>query len=164
MNKGIYILLLLIGLTSCSEDVVFNNNAAFQGVKDNVSWKAADANAMISGENSIELQAVTINETVTLKIPLVDELVFQKDTSSFKKYKLGINETTTANYTSFLNGSLTSYETGASLGGGEIVITDYDGFTISGKFRFNAENTDSTSEPSTVNFQHGVFYKVPIAL
>ena len=61
--------MLLIGLTSCGEDIVFNNNAAFQAVKNNDSWKAADASATVSDEASLLIQAVTKNETLTLENP-----------------------------------------------------------------------------------------------
>ena len=164
MKKRIYILMLLIGLTSCGEDIVFNNNAAFQAVKNNDSWNAADASATVSDEASLLIQAVTINETVTLEIPLPTSLVSQKDSSTYITHDLGTSDTKTASYTTLLNGALLTYETGVNIGDGQIIITDYDGVTISGKFRFNAENIESeSSESPTVNFQYGVFYKVPIA-
>jgi hypothetical protein len=164
MKKRIYILMLLIGLTSCGEDIVFNNDAAFQGVKNNESWRAADASATVSDEASLLIQAVTINETVTLEIPLPTSLVSQKDSSTYITHNLGTSDTKTASYTTLLNGALLTYETGVNIGDGQIIITDYDGVTISGKFRFNAENIESeSSESPTVNFQYGVFYKVPIA-
>lgn len=163
MKKRIYILMLLIGLTSCGEDIVFNNNAAFQAIKNNDSWKAADASATVSDEASLLIQAVTINETVTLEIPLPTSLVSQKDSSTYITHNLGTSDTKTASYTTLLNGALLAYETGVNIGDGQIIITDYDGLTISGKFRFNAENIESeSSESPTVNFQYGVFYKVPI--
>ena len=156
--------MLLIGLTSCGEDIVFNNDAAFQGVKNNESWRAADASATVSDEASLLIQAVTINETVTLEIPLPTSLVSQKDSSTYITHNLGTSDTKTASYTTLLNGALLTYETGVNIGDGQIIITDYDGVTISGKFRFNAENIESeSSESPTVNFQYGVFYKVPIA-
>lgn len=163
MKKRIYILLLLIGLTSCGEDIVFNNDAAFQGVKNNESWKAADASATVTDDASMLIQAVTINETVTLEIPLPTTFVNQKDSSTYITYNLGTSDTKTATYTAIVNGALLAYETGTNIGDGQIIITDYDGLTISGKFRFNAENIESSTDSPTVNFQYGIFYKVPIA-
>ena len=119
--------------------------------------------ASIGTSNSLLINAVTINETLTLKIPLPGSLVSQIDSSTYLTYVLGTSETRKASYTITLNTVVTSYQTGFGKGDGEIVITDYDGLTISGTYRFNAKNTDSSSEEAAnVNFQKGSFYKVPI--
>ena len=164
MKKAIYFLMIFIGLTSCSQDIAFNNNAAFQGVKDNVSWKAADSKAIIDIENkSISIEAINYNESLTMTMPLPDTFVNQKNKSTHKTYSLGIDNKANVTYFQSLNEVQTDYEADFGIGDGEIVITDYDGFTISGTYRFNLKNTDTASEePETVNFQYGNFYKVPI--
>ncbi|PWA05639.1 DUF6252 family protein [Flavobacterium psychrotolerans] len=163
MKKGIYFLLFLIGLTSCSQDVTFNNNAAFQGVKDNVFWKASDAVAKIGTGSSLNIEAVTVNEKLTLTMPLPAKLVSQRDKSTYITYDLGASEAKKAIYVNTLNAVVLTYQTGFGIGDGQIVVTDYDGATISGTFRFNAKNTDATSEEAPIlNLQSGVFYKVPI--
>jgi hypothetical protein len=51
------------------------------------------------------------------------------------------------------------------VGDGEIIITEFDqeARTVTGTFRFNAKNTVSTPQVNdNMNFQEGVFYKVPI--
>jgi hypothetical protein len=46
---------------------------------------------------------------------------------------------------------------------GEIQITEFNGDTISGNFKFNAINSNGNPlGGEQVNFQHGVFYKVPV--
>jgi Family of unknown function (DUF6252) len=46
---------------------------------------------------------------------------------------------------------------------GEVVITEYDGATVSGTFKFNAPKTTGLStDPEALNYQYGTFYKVPI--
>ena len=47
---------------------------------------------------------------------------------------------------------------------GEIKITEYDNvnFTISGKFKFNAANSNGSLGGPILNFQYGEFYKIPI--
>lgn len=48
---------------------------------------------------------------------------------------------------------------------GEIEITEYDqdNFTVSGKFKFNAINTNNSPFGGPIlNFQHGEFYRIPI--
>lgn len=163
MNKGIYFLLVLIGLTSCTQDVVFNNNAAFQGVKDNIAWRAADARASVNPDTSINIEALTINETLTLNIPFPTTFVNQKIESTYIEHKLEEDNNVNVAYSIFLNGASTDYETDSQNREGLITITDYDGQTISGTFWFNVKNTDSESEEAKiVNFQYGNFYKVPI--
>jgi hypothetical protein len=55
------------------------------------------------------------------------------------------------------------YLTQNGIGDGEIVITNYDGVTMSGTFRFNAINTiNNSDQPNAVNFNKGNFYKIPI--
>jgi hypothetical protein len=133
--------------------------AAFQGVKDNQAWKADDSKATMSINGLLTIEAVTLNETMTLRMPLPSTFVFQKSLNTHITYALGSTESKKATYSNILGGATVQYETG----NGEIVITDYDGTTISGTFRFNAFNTDplSTEQP-IVNLQSGVFYKVPI--
>jgi hypothetical protein len=51
-------------------------------------------------------------------------------------------------------------------GNGQIVLTEYDTInrTVSGVFKFNAENSSNNPlEGTNLNFQQGVFYKVPIS-
>ena len=59
------------------------------------------------------------------------------------------------------------FATGIDIGDGEIVITEYDNVnnTISGTFKFRAKNADGDSLAGDIlNFQQGVFYKVPISV
>ncbi len=164
MKKGIFLVLFLSLLTSCSQDLSLNNNAAFQAVKDNQFWKAADANSVRIAGGLLNINAVTQTESVVLTIPLPTRLVSQKDKNSYITYFLGIDEEQSAQYVKTLNTIIYSFETGINNGDGEIVVTDYDGSYISGTFKFNAKNTDTGSiTEATVNFQKGVFYKVPIA-
>jgi Family of unknown function (DUF6252) len=163
MKKRIYFILTLVVLASCSQDVTFNDKAAFQGVKDNEFWKASDAKAAITNNNKLTIEAVTLNETLTLKMPLPTTIVTQKNKNSYITHILGTSETKKASYIKILNLTEFLYQTGTSIGDGEIVITDYDGTTVSGTYRFNAENADPDStENPIVNLQNGVFYKVPI--
>ena len=62
------------------------------------------------------------------------------------------------------NGSIT-FATGSGIGDGQIKITEYDDInnTVSGTFKFNAENIYNNPLAGPVlNFQQGVFYKIPI--
>ncbi len=157
MNKGICFLLFLVGLTSCNEDISTNNTGVLQGVKDNVAWRATDAKATIESANTISIEAVTINETLTLNIPLPNKFVEST-------YDLSEANNGDVSYSIGFDGITTDYESDLDIDNpGEIVVTEYDGQTISGTFRFNLKNTDDSSEEAKIaNFQYGHFYKVPV--
>lgn len=168
MKKGIYFVLFLLALTSCSENISSNNAAAFQGVKDNVFWKATATSASITSSGLINVEGNTWNETMTLTIPIPEQIVVQKYKTSWITNILGISLTKKASFTKLENGMNYLFETGVAAdsnpGDGEIVITDYDGATVSGTFRCNAKNASALpGENNTVNFQTGVFYKVPVS-
>lgn len=163
MKKLLLIITVILTLGSCSQDVKFNNEAVFQGVKDNVSWQGGNAKAVLDSNNNLTVSAVTINETVSLKIPMPTTTINPKNKNTFVTYILGTSNTKKASYTILTNGILYEYETGSGIGDGEIVISEYDGVTLSGTFRFNAKNIDSGSEAEPlVNFQRGTLYKIPI--
>ena len=155
--------MLAIALGSCSEDVKFNNEAVFQGVKDNLFWRGQDANAVKSG-NVLTISASTIIEHMSLKVPVPAVGIDPKNSDTHVKYPLGTSLTRTASY-DFINdlGDEFFYETAIGVGDGEVVISEYDGVYVSGTFRFNAHNTDPESEaPEIVNVQHGTFYRIPV--
>lgn len=156
MKKIVSLLVLLVAFTSCEEDVKFNNPAV-QALKNDELWRATEFWAVKSG-SSVILTAKNDVETVVLKInaPAPNSV-----------HDLGVNELNKATYQLSVDGIEDFYETGTGLGNGRIVIrgemdnningTDGKGF-ISGNFYFNAYN----AADNVVNFQKGVFYKVPI--
>ncbi|MBC7607838.1 MAG: hypothetical protein H7199_12915 [Burkholderiales bacterium] len=163
MKKLLSIIIIILTLVSCSQDVKFNNEAVFQGVKDNSSWQGGNAKAVLDNNNNLTISAATINETITLKIPMPITAINPKNRNTFVTYTLGTSSSRKASYSILTNGILYEYETGAAVGDGEIVISEYDGVILSGTFRFNAENTDAGSEAAPlVNFQRGTLYKIPI--
>lgn len=159
MKKIVSLLVLLVAFASCEEDIKFNNPAV-QGLKDDVKWKATSFEATKSG-NSVIVIARNDVETVTLKInaPAPNSV-----------HNLGVDDVQTATYELNVDGIQETYKTGTDFGNGKIVIMDEKdnningtngkGF-ISGSFYFNAYNAD---ESKVVNFQKGVFYKVPLTI
>ncbi len=154
MKKYFYFLLLLIVATSCTEDVKFNN-PAFQGLKDNVFWRANAYKA-----------AVSINSNFVIEGSLgYEKVMLQVDNTAKKTYILGVNDVVKASYANTFPGKESEFSTGTNKGSGQIVITDYDSVnnTISGTFKFNAVNSNTTDlDNPKVTFTEGVFYKVPI--
>lgn len=154
MKKYFYFLLLLIVATSCTEDVKFNN-PAFQGLKDNVFWRAVTYKAAVSIEGNFVVEGSLGYEKVTLQVNNIAE----------KTYVLGVNNVIKASYANTFPGKESAFSTGTKKGSGQIVITDFDAEnnTISGTFKFNALNDNVTDlDNQKVTFTEGVFYKVPV--
>jgi hypothetical protein len=148
MKKILSLLVLLVAFTSCEEDVKFNTPAV-QSIKE--LWKATEFSAVKTG-NALTLTAKNGFETVILKTTSVTP----------GEYVLGTGVANKATYALSVDGIEEFYQTGTDLGNGLITIsadnTDATKGYISGFFRFNAVSDAGV----TINFQEGVFYKVPI--
>lgn len=154
MKKKFLYLFLLFAVISCQEDIKFNSSS-FQGQKDNVFWRAIDSKATLATNGSLSIEAYTRNEKVILKT-----------TSTIPQiYILGTSTSKTASYIlTDSNGAIT-FSTGINFGDGQIEITEYDAVnkTVTGTFRFEAENSNNNPlVGSVLNFQNGVFYKIPV--
>ena len=165
MKKLSLIIIVLFAFISCQEDVRFNN-PSLQGMKDNVFWRAVESKATITSANVLSIEAYTRNEKLTLIMPKPTTLINPNVESSYVTYFLGTSTNRTATYVlSDTGGSIITFSTGFGIGDGQITINEYDAVnnTVSGTFKFNAENTDNNSLAGPlVNFQQGVFYKVPV--
>ncbi|HEY4618713.1 MAG TPA: DUF6252 family protein [Flavobacterium sp.] len=154
MKKQILLILALFSLISCVEDVSFNN-PSFQGVKDNVFWRAIESKASLDPSGSLVIEAYSGSEVITLKTT----------STAAQTYVLGTSTSKTATYVRTGSDGTITFATGTGIGDGQISITEYDpeNNTVTGTFKFNAENIDNNpSVGSVLNFQQGVFYKVPI--
>lgn len=154
MKKILSLLVLLVTITSCEEDIQFNTPAV-QGLKDNELWKATEFNATLGGGGELTIEATNGFETVVLKT---------ESSTPGMAFQLGISEINKATYSLMADDISFNYQTGTGLGDGLIEISNEPGETsiqngyISGTFRFNAVDDGG----DTVNFQRGFFYKVPI--
>ena len=156
MKKQFLHLLVLVAFISCQDDVKFNS-PTFEGQKDNVFWRAVDSKAILAANGSVTIEAYTRNEKVTL-------LTNSKNPGT---YSLGIDNLNTATYVLEDSNPKITFKTEAGNDGvdGEIVIEEYDAVnkTITGTFKFNAENVNANPLAGPIlNFQYGVFYKVPV--
>jgi len=156
MKKIFLLLLITFSSSSCVEEVVFNNPSV-QGKVDNVFWRSASSKAVIATNGSMMLTAEVQKQ----------ELIIKTSSNTLGTYLLGDGVANTATFI-VKNNDNTSivYITGEDIGGeGQIVITEFDNVnkTISGTFRFNAVNhLDNPLGGEILNFQQGVFYKVPV--
>jgi len=156
MKKQFLYVFLLFAFISCQEDVKFNN-PSFQGQKDNVFWRAVDSKAILAQDGSLSIEGLTRNEKLTLKTTSTDK----------GNYFLGTGILNTATYVLTDASGTTTFYAGLTTGEGQIVITEYDDVnkTVSGTFKFNAENMGNNPLAGPIlNFQYGVFYKVPVVL
>ena len=155
MKKHFLFIIVLFSLISCEEDIKFNN-PSFQGLKDNVFWRAVQTNASLGANGSLIIEAYSGNEVIT----------FRTTSKLPQTYFLGTSTSKSATYVlTDSNGSIT-FATGFGIGDGQIKITEYDEInnTVSGTFRFNAENIFNNPLAGPIlNFQQGVFYKIPIS-
>ncbi|WP_166922570.1 DUF6252 family protein [Flavobacterium poyangense] len=154
MKKYFYFLSLLLVLTSCTEEIKFNN-PAFQTLKDNVFWRAQSYSAHIGTNGRVVIEGTLGFEKVSL----------QTASTAEKTYFLGVDDISKASYFNTLPAELAEFSTGTNLGDGQIVVTDFntETNTISGTFKFNAVNLkEGNTDKSEVHFTEGVFYKVPL--
>ena len=155
MKKYFLFIVVLFSLVSCEEDISFNN-PSLQGVKDNVFWRGVQSRATLAPNGSLLIESFTANETLSMRTTATTAQTYFLGTSESKKAIYTVTDAT--------NG-LVTFSTGFGIGEGQIVITKYDAInnTITGTFKFSAKNTNTNSLASPiVNFQHGVFYKVPV--
>jgi hypothetical protein len=155
MKKVLFVLVLSLFMSSCSDDVVFNNPSV-QGLMNNVFWRALQSKATLSKDGTIAIEAVTLKETLTLHL----------SSTQVKTYVLDNNTIDYVSYTSRETTPTTILSTRYGKGTGKITITEYDVIknTISGTFTFVIPfiATD-TQESKEFYFSQGVFYKVPVA-
>ncbi len=154
MKKYFLFVVVLFSLVSCEEDVHFNTSS-FQGTKDNVFWRAVQSKATVASDGSLVIEAYTGNEITTLKI----------NETALTSYFLGVDAANMATYVLNDASGKVTFATGTDVGNGEIVLTEYDAVnhTVSGTFKFNAVNINNNPLfGEEVNFQYGVFYKVPV--
>jgi len=144
-----------IVLSSCSDNVT-RNNPSFQGLKDNVMWRAADSEATVEN-GALTISGIDAYETLTLRLNSKNE----------GTYILGVNNGRKATFVDDVNDVPLTFATGINEGDGQVVVTDYDeiNMTVTGTFRFNAVNVgDNPLGGAELNFQEGVFYKVPVVI
>lgn len=65
MKNFLSLFIVAVAFSSCQEDVKFNN-PGFQGLKDDVFWRANDARAYVSTTGKLSIEALTEYETITL--------------------------------------------------------------------------------------------------
>jgi hypothetical protein len=65
MKRFLSLFIIAVAFSSCQEDVKFNN-PGFQGLKDDVFWRANDARAYVDASGNLSIEALTAYESITL--------------------------------------------------------------------------------------------------
>jgi hypothetical protein len=150
----------MFAFCSCSQDIRFNDQVVFQGIINNIFWKGGNAKAA-KDNVKMSIQAVTLTEVVRLDFPLHALNNQSVKTRYICQYDLGTSNNRTAYYSLTTLDGTNEFKTAIGVGDGLITVSQYDGVTVSGTFRFNAKSTNPESD-ETVNVQSGTFYKVPV--
>jgi hypothetical protein len=101
MKRYLPLLLVILIMSACQEDVKFNT-PGFQGLKDDVFWRANEAKAYISSTGKLSIEALTQYEQITLNT----------SSANVGTYILGTtNINNAASYTSNFNEVVLDYET-----------------------------------------------------
>jgi hypothetical protein len=101
MKRFLPLFIIAIALSSCQEDVKFNT-PGFQGLKDDVFWRANDARAYVSASGDLTIEALTEYEEITLTTSSANEGVYVLGTA---------NTSNSATYTSNFNDIELEYAT-----------------------------------------------------
>jgi hypothetical protein len=154
--KKIILLLLVVAVFSACEQDTMTNTPALQGKLENVFWRAIDSKAVLNQDGSLTITGLARLQT----------LVLQTSSKNKGTYVLGNSNSRFATFEQEYEDVVLTYQTGKDIGGnGQIVITEFDSEngTVSGNFRFNAINDENNPlGGEIINFNQGVFYKVPV--
>lgn len=149
MRKYILVLLCLLTVLSCSDDVTFNS-PALQGVRDTVLFRSnvqrvelLNSSGLVNSVRLVRLSGILGEESVQFDFPFGEGV-----------FDLEPNAIATATYT---NASGKVFSTDFD-GEGQVVVERVEDSMYTGTFRFRAVSAIDTSE---VYFTKGVFYKVP---
>lgn len=155
MKKILFFVALALVMSSCSDDVVFNNPSV-QGLKDNVFWRALKNKAVLSTDGRVVIEAVTLNENLQLHFP------------STQMQEVALDNAATA-YVIFESKATSPslvFSSKVEETSGTISITEYDAVnkTITGTFKFVMRKPVSVGGVAQeLYFSQGVFYKVPVS-
>lgn len=101
MKRFLSLFIIALAFSSCQEDVKFNN-PGFQGLKDDVFWRANDARAYVDASGKLRIEALTAYEIMTLNT----------SSANVGTYVLGTtNANNSATYSSNFNNVALEYAT-----------------------------------------------------
>ncbi|MES2410711.1 MAG: DUF6252 family protein [Bacteroidota bacterium] len=154
MKRFLSLFIIAVAFSSCQEDVKFND-PGFQGLKDDVFWRANDARAYIDAGGRLRIEALTQYEIVTLNT----------SSPNVNTYILGTtNVNNSASYSSNFNDVQLEYATIAVPGPtGNITLTNGGTGYSSGTSVATTGGTGSGLTVNTVANASGVITGVTVS-
>ncbi|RXG18260.1 hypothetical protein DSM03_101942 [Leeuwenhoekiella aestuarii] len=150
MRKYILVLICLLTVLSCSDDITFNS-PALQGIRDTVLFRSnvqrvelLQGSPLTNSVSTVKLSGTLGEESVQFNLPVYGEGVFD----------LEPNAPASAIY---INSAGKIFNTDFD-GEGQIIVSRVEDSTYTGTFSFRAVSVIDTTE---VYFTKGVFYEVP---
>lgn len=138
--KKLFSLIAIIALTSCSDDVKFNN-PGFQGFRDDILFRGIDVKAYQSASGAITIEALGQDEQVNLNIA----------SSAIGTYYLGTTNTSNrASYTSSFGDNDLSYATDPISGS----VARVENTMVSGGTGYTSDCTQQPSGQYTCGSSH----------
>ncbi|WP_417370277.1 DUF6252 family protein [Gelidibacter japonicus] len=153
MRKVVLLLIAIMTLFGCGDEVQFNT-PALQANKNYQLWRATYFDAVLAENGRLTINAGNKIEKLDFMLPSLQERTYSLS---------GISESKVV----FIDHENRSYSTanpqnpGDNLDSenGQVIITEFDGSTITGTFRFMVYSADGLH---SVGFNEGVFYKIPV--
>ena len=155
MKKNLNLLLVVLSLLGC-QDNIQSNLPAFVGLKNgDFSWRSSSSTVVVDAAGALTFTGTDGYGTLTLKVPSV----------ALGSFVLGENSTSLVTYSEDQLLYSTNNNGTASIvyvSDGKITIDELDSVngTVTGSFYFNAYTADGER---VVNFSEGVIYKLPVS-
>lgn len=153
MQKIVFLLIVLITLTSCGNDVQFNS-PALQANKNYELWRASYYDAVLADSGKLTISAGNNKEKMTFVLSTLQQGTYSLSDMSLSKIDFVDFENV-----SYSTSNTPNPESYAYPEIGKITITKIDGNTITGTFRFIAFTADGMN---SVGFNEGIFHELPV--
>lgn len=153
MKKVALFLIILFTCYGCGDEVQFNT-PALQGNKNYQLWRATYFDAVLAEHGQLTINAGTKTEKLEIVLVSLKEGAYSLSKMSDSKIDFLDEENI-----SYSTANLQNPEDNFQQEIGQVVITEFDGNTITGTFRFIAFSADGQD---SVGFNDGIFYKVPV--
>ncbi|PNQ75104.1 hypothetical protein C1T31_02915 [Hanstruepera neustonica] len=153
MKRVTVLLLILMTVLSCSDEIKFNTPAV-QGKKDGDFWRAVYYDASYNEAGRVVLIGGSGNEELKFTVPNLELGAKWLGRGSSSKAEFEDSDGVFYSTNRLPDPELSFYPPD-----GEIEITQVTATSVSGRFWFNAF---SNSGMETVNFSQGVFFDIPL--
>lgn len=153
MRKILCLIITITAFFGCGDEVQFNT-PALQGNKNYQLWSATYFDAVLTENGILTINAGDKFEKMTFNLSSLQEGTYVL--SEISDSRIDFLDLENISYSTI---NPPSQEGALYPEIGQVVITEFDGKTITGTFRFIAFSSDGLH---SVGFNQGVLYKVPV--